>query len=188
MTNKKKLHLCFDFDETITKEHKIIDGPNDYYGWEDIRQPHYLSQLLMKAYADGHLISITTQREGQNEYIKSALINMGLPDELINNIVIEGSSSNFEGKNHHIKRALARHRKSPGTEYLSLLIDDSISNIEWAKQAGHGTIEVESDHGLAPNLKSYNDTHLQKLDAILHATERYMLEHEAHTKSGVCQA
>ncbi len=179
----QKLHLCFDFDETITKEHKFDEDP---YGADEIRHPGYLQRIMMKAIDDGHLVSITTCRAGEDDLIKTALVAIGLPDEYIKQIPITANLSDFEGKNHHIKNALKKHPKPPhmrDSDYLSVLIDDSPNNIEWAKQAGHGAIEVTGDPGLAPNVKKYDDAHLVQLEAILNEPDRYITEHEARAKN-----
>lgn len=159
-----KLHLCFDFDETLTRLHKLDD---EDYTKDDIKFAEHLLAIMQKAIQDGHKISITTTREKYDTEIRQALAVIGLSQEEIEQVEIFGSQYENEGKNYHIDKAEEKHEISRA-DYFPILVEDSDLHCGTAVDAGIAAIFVDKEN--AAKLS----THLNVLDEALAAPDEFV--------------
>ncbi|MEQ1790557.1 MAG: hypothetical protein ABL857_08945 [Rickettsiales bacterium] len=135
--NMTKIHLCSDFDLTITNFH--TGGEYQVLAREDLKNPDLLLQTFRKAIAE-HYLSIVTFGESE-AMVRETLKLISLTEEEVAKVVVVTGLA--EDKVGHIKEAYRRHGLLGEDDNLkvrfpirTLLLEDDINNATSAAKGG----------------------------------------------------
>jgi len=155
MTHPKTLY-CIDLDGTLVKGHlhnylmmnclEKCSNKLTYNFLQDfqrgLREPALMKELFEVLHKNGQPIAITTFSSFP-EVIPIILSEIGLSEDVIASIhVVHGLAHKLgpPGKNGHIQQAKKHFQL--GHDIPCLLIDDDVSNTNYAKQSGHSIIHA----------------------------------------------
>jgi hypothetical protein len=176
-----KLHLCFDFDETLTKHQMVgfawMPASMRFVRADEMKGGAEIGRLFHLAHEKGHKLSITSYNHDE-DMIKAGLKAVGVSEELISKIafVCHLNRHQHAGKILHTEIAAKWHGIDGDSDYKTVLVDDNPINTSMAR--GHKQLALQvvlpkpqMSHSFVSKPLSYDLSHLRVLEAIIDSPE-----------------